>query len=242
MDDMRLMAERLAEIARGVVNDSAGVAQEVFAKTNPPDGSTPGTFTAGDAINSMTRLVDIAVGAGVAMARVPLQTEPDRQTMLVADNVASVIGRGVTQASRLIADTTKDIEQNGFSRDRVAESTVRLAGLAMLRGAEIIQTVAAGPGMYRGPTLTSDEFTVAPDADHDRTLELVTLARPGVDEDIAHAVRFIPADRILLKGQSTFRLTANTAGIPSGIYQGTVTVSPTDDPGTGHEVEVLFAL
>lgn len=261
MDDMGQIADRFAAIARGMVDQSAAVAQQVFTKTNPettnpektnpettdpaadPQGrSASGTFTAANAVASMAELVDIAVRGSVATARIPLQTEPDRNVLLAADHVASVLGRGVSQATEVISDATRDMEQNGFDKDRIAESTVRLASLAMLRGAEIMQTIAAGPGRYRDPSLSSDEFTVTPDPDHDRLLEMVTLARPDVDENIAHIVRFIPADRILLRNNGTFRLTANSAGIPSGVYQGTVRVSRVADPEEHQLIEVLFAL
>jgi hypothetical protein len=246
MDDMRQVVNRFAEVARVMVNDSAAVAQEVFGKTNPPDDPAgkpvAGSFTAADAAASMARLVDIAVQGSVALARIPLTTPVDRNVLLAADNVASVIGRGVTQATQVVTEMATDVADKGFDKDRLAHSTVRLASLAMLRGAEVLQTVAAGPGQYRDPTRSSDEITVDPDSTHDRLLELVTLARPNVSENLAHLVRFDPADRVLRMKETTFRLIANSAGIPSGVYRGTVKLTHIDDPEQHTSVEVLFAL
>lgn len=244
MDDMRLVANRFAEVAKDMINKSADVAQDVFDKTNPKDTqeqATAGSFTAAEAVASMAKLVDIAVSGSIAMARIPLQTKPDRNLLLATDHVASVVGRGAGQAARIVTDAAKDIEKDGFKKDRWAESAARLANIAMLRGAEIVQTIAAGPGMYRDPSLTSDEYTVDLDNDHDRLLTLTKAARPGIEENIAHQVGFVPSDRVLRKGHNKFQLTANSAGLPSGVYLCQIDISHFDkrDPS---RVEVLFAL
>lgn len=244
MDDMRLVANRFAKVAKDMVNESAAVAVDAFAKTNPKEtgDAAPASFTAQDAVASMTRLVDIALRGSIAMARIPLQIAPDPNMMLAADHVAAVTGRGITQASRVLSNAAEDIERNGIHKDALAQTSVRLANIAMLRSAEIAQTIAAGPGRYQDPHLISDDFPIDPDPDNDRRLALTELGRPKFEENIAHIAVFDPADGLLAKGTSTFKLIANSAGIPSGVYQGTVQVFRLDQKEPDATIEVLFAL
>ena len=86
MDDPKAIATRYATITRKMVNDAAQVAIDAFDKINKPGGST---YTAADAIKSMTTLAGIAITGGSALARIPLQIQPDNGPMLVADEVAA---------------------------------------------------------------------------------------------------------------------------------------------------------
>ena len=87
MDDPTAIATRYATITRKMVNDATQVAIDAFNKIN----GSPGKYKGKDAIKSMTKLADIAITGGSALARIPLQIQPDNGPMLVADEVASVV-------------------------------------------------------------------------------------------------------------------------------------------------------
>ena len=97
MDDPMVIATRYATIARKMVNDAAQVAIDAFDKINKTGGST---YTAADAIESMTTLAGIAISGGSALVRIPLQIQPDNGPMLVADEVAAVITLACTARGR----------------------------------------------------------------------------------------------------------------------------------------------
>src|ERR1700684_1893344 len=92
MDNPRAIATRYATITHKMVNDATQVAIDAFNKIN----GTPGSYTGDDAIKSMTQLATIAITGGASLARVPLQIQPDNRPLLVADEVASVAQRALT--------------------------------------------------------------------------------------------------------------------------------------------------
>src|SRR5947209_9791758 len=92
------VADRYATAARKMVNDAAQVVIDAVTKINSaPDKSS--RYTPGDAIRSMTKLANIAITGGSALARIPLQVRPNTGPMLIADQVATVIERGLADAA-----------------------------------------------------------------------------------------------------------------------------------------------
>lgn len=243
MDDPMAIATRYATITRKMVNDAAQVAIDAFDKINDTHGDGS-SYTAGDAIKSMTKLAGIAITGGSALARIPLQIQPDNG-MLVADQVATVIARALTDATAVAGDAAEKVNAGTF-RDEWVNSAVTLTGMAVLRAAEAAEAIGAGPGVLGDP-LKAFPYTINGVNLTDR-LELKMaspLARPGVaDEDIARLVRFEPDGGVLKAGRSNsdFSLTINCAGIPSGIYQGNVGVFKTGDTQAIQTIKVTLNL
>ena len=230
MDDPMVIATRYATIARKMVNDAAQVAIDAFDKINKTGGST---YTAADAIESMTTLAGIAISGGFALARIPLQIQPDNGPMLVADEVAAVITLALTDATAVAGDAAEKINDGTFRANWV-DSAVALTGMAVLRAAEATEAIGAGPGVLADPVKVFS-YTINGANPTDQLELRITkpLTRPDVaDEDISGLVHFEPVGGVLKKDRSNndFSLTINCAGIPSGIYLGQVEVSGGTQP------------
>ena len=224
MDDPNAIATRYATITRNMANAAAQVAIDAFNKIN----GNPGSYKAADAIESMTTLAEIAITGGSALARIPLQIQPDNGPMLVADEVAAVVTRALTGAATVAGDAAEQINDGTFRANWV-DSAVALTGMAVLRAAEAAEAIGAGPGVLGDPRKAFPYTINGVNLTDQLVLKMASpLARPDVaDEDIARLVRFDPDGGVLKagRGNSDFSLTINCAGIPSGIYLGQVEVS-----------------
>ncbi|MET0898693.1 MAG: hypothetical protein ABWY45_12350 [Mycobacterium sp.] len=252
MDDPRAIAERYRQVAHKIVAETSAVAEAAFAKTNrdsptnpPPaqsdngheSGST-GNYTAGEAVKTLSGLVKVAVTGAINLARVPLQSQPDNQPMLMADHLATVAARSAADIDKVAQEAATLIDRNAYTQNQWVDTAIKLTSIAMIRGAEVIETVGAGPGRYGNPEKTSDPVVIGADENNDRKLAVVKLGRLGVKEDIKDLVRFGPADAIaargadvvLVKGAPAVTLTVNAAGIPSGLYHGTIRVGDDEKP------------
>lgn len=244
MDDPQAIAGRIGDIAKEAVNTSAGIAFTAFRKINQvpdDDGNIPPRYTPADAVTSMNDLIAAMLKAGVDMARVPLRVNYDQNMMTLADNVASIVGRGITQAAQIAGKAAASVEKDGVKNQTALDSAIELTNIAMLRTAEIAEAVAAGPGLYRDPVLYSDPITVADDGTV-RQLKLLSMARQDTGEDITAQVWFDPANGVLMPGMTQFRLVANSAGLPSGVYCGVVEVKTTGPAPARPQIAVEFAL
>jgi hypothetical protein len=225
MDDPNDIAEAFAETARKVVNQSRDVAVEAFNDINSA-GEDP-TYTAGDAIKSMATLAKIAVTGGIEMGQTALEVRPTQGVLILADHIATVLSRGVKEVAQVAAEASELIDNDKYDKDEWVQSAIKLTNIALLRGSEIFQTVAAGPAQYGDPiakeTITLSDQQV--DTKHDRLLKLKILKLGGASdsEKLAdYRVSFEPTDGVLKKGQREFTLVVNSAGLPSGVYVGSV--------------------
>jgi hypothetical protein len=226
MDDPTTIANRYATISRKMVNDAAQVAIDAFHKINQKGGSA---YTAADAIKSMTTLADIAVAGGSALARIPLQSQPDNRAMLVADEVAAVVTQGLTEATEVAGAAAQNINDGTF-RDKWVDSAVALTGMAVLRAAEAVEAIGAGPGVLADIRKEFGPYTIENvNLNDELVLKMKCLARPDVGKDIAHLVHFKPDGGVLKAGRSDNKFTfeINRTGIPSGIFRGEVDVCQT---------------
>ena len=199
IDDPKSIATRYATITRKMVNDAAQVAIDEFDQINK---GTPGPYTEKNAIESMTRLVGIAITGASELARIPLQIQPDNGAMLVADEVASVIQTALTDAAAVAGDAAEKVNAGTF-RTEWADSAVTLTGMAVLRAAEIAEALGAGPGVLADPLMKFGPYPIPGGKKSDElVLKMGNLARPTVDEDIGGIVQFIPAGGVLKKGES----------------------------------------
>ena len=177
------------------------------------------------------------------MARIPLQTPTDPRVMLLADHVTTVVSRGLLEATQVAGEAANVIDDEPMNPDRneLVKSAVKIARIGMLRSAEIAQTIAAGPGAYADPVLHSDDFHI--DAvNYDRTLKVDTLGRKGITENVAKLVSVDLPNGLLPANMDSFRMVANSAGIPSGVYVGTVKAYKPGNAASEADVKVSFAL
>lgn len=240
MDDPMAIATRYATITRKMVHDATQVAIDAFNKIN----GTPGSFTGDDAIKSMTKLANIVITGGSELARIPLQVQPDNGPMLVADEVASVVQRALTDAAE-VAGNTAEMVQDGTFRAQWVDSAVMLTSMAVLRAAEATEAIAAGPGVLADPVMKFGPYTItgANSAD-ELVLKMEKLARPGVDENIAGLVSFTPKGGVLKAStkKREFSFSINSAGIASGVFKGEVSVSINNVAQPGLAVQVIVNL
>jgi hypothetical protein len=240
MDDPTAIATRYATITRKMVHDATQVAIDAFNKIN----GAPGTYTGKDAIKAMTQLADIAITGGSELARIPLQIQPDNGPMLVADEVASVVQTALTNVAEIAGDAAEKIDAGTFQKQWV-DSAIMLTSAAVLRTAEATEAIVAGPGVLADPVMEFGPYTItAPKPTDVLMLKMENLARPGVAEDIAGIVKFIPAGGVLNAGtkKRKFSLSINSAGIASGMFQGTVGVSINNVAQPGLAVQVIVNL
>jgi hypothetical protein len=238
MDDPKVIAARLAKEATDTIDDAAKVATDAFDKINAD------AYTANEAAKSLFELTRVMIKGAADIARIPLQTPPDPRVLLLADHITTVVRRGLLEATQVASDAWDliDSDDNDFDRDEWVMSAVKIARIGMLRGAEIAQTIAAGPGAYADPVLSSDAINIPP-RNYDRRLQVVSMGRPDVpNENIAKLVSFDLANGILPANSESFRMVTNSAGIPSGVYVGTVEAYTLDTKTLDDSVEVSFAL
>lgn len=251
MDDPVSIAARYGMVAHKVVNDAAKVVDDAFGKINKVDHKNQpddqGPFTAGDAIVTLSRLLTIAATGAIGFARIPLQTQSEKGPLLLADHIATVAAIAISDAEQVTENLAKSVDEDKFPQNQKAqlvESAIKLTSIGMIRGAEVLETVVAGPGRYKDPVFTSDPISVGRPEKRDRELRVVKMGRQAIPgENIAKLVEVVPNDCILKSGETTFQLRVNAAGIPSGVFVGVVQPCK---PGThtkdGDPVPVSLAL
>ena len=175
----------------------------------------------------MTQLADIAITGGSALARIPLQIQPDNGPMLVADEVASVVQTALTDAAEVAGDAAEKVDAGTFKSQWV-DSAVMLTSMAVLRTAEAAEAIVAGPGVLADPVMEFGPYhgPRRQSCRRGRAQEWKSWPAPASTENIAGLVSFTPAGGVLKAGVTkAFSLTINSAGIASGMFQGEVSVS-----------------
>jgi hypothetical protein len=229
MDDPKDIAKAFADDAVKVVQESQKVAVDAFQKINKVVPNKPITYTAGDAIKSMANLAKIAATGGIELGQTALEVEPTKGVLILADHIATVLSRAVKDVAEVTSEAADRIDKKKFDQDEWTQSAIKLTNIALLRGAEIAQTVAAGPAQYANP-VRKEQFTLAAgqvDPVNDRELKLVslTLGGPAAQPPIpSYHVSFEPPEG-LKAGKDKFTLVVNSAGLTSGLYIGSVDIS-----------------
>ncbi len=230
MDDPNDVAEAFAETAKKVVDDSQGVAVAAFDKINGKDQlGNPLKYTAGDAIKSMTALAKIAATGGIELGQTALEVQPTKGVLTLLDHIATVLARGVKEVAQVASEASDLIDKDDYDKDEWVQSAIKLTNIALLRGAEIAQTVAAGPAQY-ADAIVKVPFSLTDadvDANRDRELKVPSLKLGGLNDKVPnYRISFEPTDCVLRAGMRDFTLVINSAGLPSGVYVGTIEISP----------------
>jgi hypothetical protein len=229
MDDPKDIAKAFADDAVKVVQESQKVAVDAFGKINKVVPNKPITYTAGDAIKSMAELAKIAATGGIEMGQTALEVQPTKGVLILADHIATVLTRAVKDAAEVTSEAADLVDKKAYNQNEWTQSAIKLTNIALLRGAEIAQTVAAGPAQYANP-VRKEEFALAVgqvDPTNDRELKLVslTLGGPTAQPPIpGYRVSFEPPDGVKA-GKDKFTLVVNSAGLTSGLYIGSVDIS-----------------
>ena len=124
------------------------------------------------------------------------------------------------------------------------DAAIELTSIAALRGAEILETVVAGPGAYANP-LIQRTFTIKDTEKRNRpaTLAITTLQRTKDNVDFTPMATIDPPGFILGADEVTFTIAFNTAGLPSAAYEGLVTATDTGAaPGADRTFNISFAV
>lgn len=240
-DDPPAVAGRYALAAKKVVSDAAKVATDAFDVIN---ADPPGAYGPGDAIQSASRLAAIAATGAMSLARIALQVQPDKGALLVADNIASIISRGLKDVIGVAADAAQSMNSQNkiIDRQEWINSAIKLTSIAALRGAEIVETAVAGPGPYLDPIATY--LIPINSAPVSRKLAVTKLVRTGDpdQDDIKSLVSFDPTTAELGPGKTTFTMVINTVGLPSSVYQGEVEAREADPAQPVTKVPIMITI
>lgn len=228
-DPPDVIAAHYAAAAKNAINEVAQIGIDAFDKVNSsPQGPSP-PYQPADAISSVMRLAGAALTGSVSLARVALQVQWDRRVLLVADNIASIVGTGLNDVFAVAEDAVKKINSNTYKQQEWVNSAIKLTSIGALRGAEIMETAIAGPGEYANPVIKRT-FPVTQTKNKEATLAVTQLIRTSDGTDVKALVTFDPPSGKLAADQQNFTIVINTAGLPSGAYQGTVTATDDDAP------------
>lgn len=230
-DPPDVIAARYAAAAKKAVDSAAQVAIDAFDRVNnhPPGPK----YKPDDAIASMMGLAGAALTGSVSLARVALQVQWDRRMLLVADNIASIAGTGLKNVLDVAEDAAKEMNKEGLKPRKQqqiwVDAAIKLASIGALRGAEIVETAVAGPGAYANPVIKRTFPIKAADRPAKQaTLSLTELTLDGAD--VKAPVTFDPPSAKIAAKAKEFTIVFNSAGLKSGLYEGTVTAKEDESP------------
>lgn len=222
----------VARTAKAMIEKSAAVAKEESAKID----KEPADYGLGEAIVGATKLLNIGIAGATDIGRIAAETTPPDTVLTMGEYLASVVRRMVSQAGTVAAAAAIDVDGKKYNSKKWVESMTRLADIGILGSLEIIETVAAGPARFESQPARFDGFTAdeqdAAEQDRVRTLRFAKTddlpKRNATDDPIpAHRLQFDPPT--LVWPNRTFAVIVETAGLVSGVYEGTVTVEHEDD-------------
>ncbi len=228
-DPPNVIAARYATAAKKAVDAAAQVAIDAFDKVNNGPPGPPPPYQPKDAIASVIQLAGAALTGSVALARVALQVQWDRRVLLVADDIASIVGTGLGDVLTVAEDVAQKVSTKSYGQQEWVNAAIRLASIGALRGAEMMETAIAGPGPYANP-LIRRTFGITPPQNNPATLAVTKLIRTADGTDIKALVTFDPRTAKLAANATKFTIVVNTAGLPSGVYQGAVTATDDSPP------------
>ena len=148
MDDPNDVADAFAETAKKVVDDSAGCGGRSIQQDQRHGriGNTRPSLLPGEpSIHGRAR--KITVTGGIEWPR-PLWRCSRPRELLLLDHIATVLP-GSLEATQVASEVVRSLRQGRLRQGRVGPIGDQTGQYWLLRGAEIAQTVAAGPGSVR---------------------------------------------------------------------------------------------
>lgn len=217
------MIGRVAATAKSIVDQSADVVREESEKI---DG---GTYEVADAIETVTRLINVGIAGATDLGRIALEERPPQTTLALGEYVVTVFRRMVSQAGTVAQAASIEVERKDYTPNKWLESMTRMMDIAIAGGMEIAETIAAGPAKFERPDVTSDPFS-ASESGETRELRIETpLKRDATDEEIdLKKIKFVPPT--LAPQQTKFHIVVNPSGLESGVYRGTVKAGKDEPP------------
>ena len=146
-----VIAAHFAKAAKDAVTAVAQVGMDAFDKVNGNPTATPpippSKYKPADALNSLTQLAGAALTGGVSLARVALQVQWDRRVLLVADNVASIVGTGLTDVLGVAGDSPRSPNTKSVKKQQQAwvDAAIQLTNIGALRGTRSSRPWSPGP-------------------------------------------------------------------------------------------------
>lgn len=215
MTDPNPLIGRVAQTAKTIVDQSAEVLREESKKIDD------GKYAVADAIETVTRLVNVGLAGATDLGRIALEERPPENALALGEYVAFVARRMVSQAGTVAQAASVEVDRKTYTPNKWLQSMTRMIDIAIAGGMEIAETIAAGPAQFERPSVPSDVFRATASGDT-RQLSIGTpLKRDASDDDIhPDRIKFDPP--VLESPNVEFRLLVNPSGLASGIYRGTV--------------------
>lgn len=244
MDEPSVIAQRLTETAKDVVDQARVIAKGAIA-----DAADPDNFTAAKLVDSYMKMVDLALTGGlqatkdvlgVAAPGAPQDQDAAEGRRLVADAMESISRRMLRQTSVVAQETAGLLDKNPNSPTIWAKAMVKMADIALLGGTELAETALIGPAPFEKKPIDSDRYKVGGAGRRTLNIRAPGFIRPGTADPIpaGQLKFFVPIDDetgkeapggVLEPGETEFYITAHPAGMISGMYVGAVEVL--DDKG-----------
>lgn len=242
MDEPSVIAQRLTDTAKDVVDQARVIAKGAIA-----DAADVDNFTAAKLIDSYMKMVDLALTGGLQVTKdvlgVDTPSAPQDQNAaegrrLVADAMESISRRMLRQTSAVAQETADLLDKNPNSPSAWARAMVKLADVALLGGTELAETALIGPAPFEKTAINSDDYQVGGTGKRTLHIKAPGLMRPGTVDPIpaSHLKFFVRIDAktgqeapggVLEDGQTNFYISAHPAGLISGLYVGAVEVTNT---------------
>lgn len=217
------IVERLAATAKEMV-EKVG---DITGAASQPTGAVGGQSAAGNLVNTMTKLTNVALAGGLELAKAGADGLARPGARAVADRMAAITRRMISESGKVAEQAAGQLDAKSFTPSGWVESMVRLSDIALFGGIELAETALAGPGKYEKEPICQT-YSVAPDHAHPRLLTMASLSRPGAADDAAAQVRFEPANGVLPKGETEFSILVTAAQLASGLYIGVVHIGEVD--------------
>ncbi|MGE2689568.1 hypothetical protein [Mycolicibacterium pulveris] len=237
MEEPDVVAQRLTETAKDVVDQARVIAKGAIA-----DAADIDNFTAAKMIDSYMKMVDLALTGGLQVTKDVLGVEtpgaPQDQDAaegrrLVADAMESISRRMLRQTSVVAKETADLLDKNPNSPTIWAQAMVKMADIALLGGTELAETALIGPAPFEKKALDSDTYHVGGSGSRTLRIRAPGLVRPGTADPIptGQLKFFVRVDDktvkegdVLEDGVDEFYISAQPAGMISGMYVGVVEV------------------
>jgi hypothetical protein len=221
MADSNPFVDHLATTAKKLVTDVGGVVNKASEELKKDQSTGPDheSYSAAKFIASTAELTNVVFADGLDFARAAIDFKPSDGLKTVIDQMEVIAKRMISETGKVAADTSTKLDQQQYTPTEWVKSMIRFADIALFGGIELAETALAGPEQYEKPPIT-ETVTVTADPLHDRLVTLVSLSRDGVLDPASARTTFDLPDNVLPKGQTTFVVRVDPAGLASGVFEG----------------------